>query len=131
MGWENTLQRATEALGVVRAEYIRSVMEKHYEAMATPELHSLFWEAYKETENIRPRWVAFDDRETMLRWFVVEMFPWQIESRRAEYDRENAWYAEQEAAIRREALAAQMDLGEQIVLEMAYSTAYDHLDPRL
>lgn len=59
---------------------------EYFESLDNDDLHTHFWDMYKEVNGIRPRWVDPSDREYMLSWMADELSPERIAQRIAEFE---------------------------------------------
>lgn len=73
-----------------------------FKALSNEEIHSIFWDMYKDVYNVRPRFMDPEDREGMLSWIENELRPEIIEMRRAQWEEEAKWLAEQELRMEQE-----------------------------
>lgn len=75
---------------------MQEVTIEYFQSLDNEDLHSCFWDMYKDVNNIRPRWVDPNDREHMLSWIAYELTPERTAQRIAEWEEEAIWLAEQE-----------------------------------
>lgn len=106
-------------------------MNELYEPLPTEALHELFWEAYKSVEGIRPRWMNPNDRDGMLCWFCIELYPSQQALRKQEYDEEDEWLKRQEEKLKLEEQECAEHEKVMAELKAAYDVRFDYLDPSL
>jgi hypothetical protein len=127
--WKELLvhQQAEGNLSIGQVAEIEATMVRHYEAMSTEDLHCLYWEAFKDVNGFRPRFVKADDRDAFLLWFCGELLPWIREMREEEDKAEEEWDLEEKRIEIKEAAERK----EQTELQLAYCTDYDHFDERL
>jgi hypothetical protein len=81
---------------------MQQVTIEYFQSLNNEDLHSFFWDMYKDVNNIRPRWVDPNDRDYMLSWIEYEISPERTAQRIAEWEQEAKWLEEQERRMNEE-----------------------------
>jgi len=81
---------------------MQQVTIEYFQSLNNEDLHSCFWDMYKDVNNIRPRWISPEDREEMLSWIAYELTPERTAQRIAEWEEEAKWLEEQERRMNEE-----------------------------
>lgn len=89
--------------------------------LSTEELASIHWDWFKEVHGIRPRHVAWNDRESFLSFIRFELLPETQEMRREEWAREAEWLDEME----REDEEYWKQVGDEYRVQEELAAAYD------